>query len=33
MSFYMEFATDLLEYKTGRASPIEKLRNFYSSIG
>lgn len=33
VSFYMEFATKLLEYKTDRLSLIEKLQKVYSDIG
>ena len=33
VSFYMEFATRLLEYKTDRGSLIEKLQKVYSDIG
>lgn len=33
VSFYMEFATKLLEYKTGRSSLIEILQKVYSNIG
>ena len=33
VSFYMEFATKLLEYRDDRTSLIEKLQNVYSNIG
>jgi 5-methylcytosine-specific restriction protein B len=33
VSFYMEFATKLLEYKADRVSLIEKLQNVYSGTG
>lgn len=33
VSFYMEFATKLLEYKTDRPSLIETLQKVYSNIG
>ena len=33
VSFYMEFATKLLEYKSDRDSLIEKLKNVYADIG
>ena len=33
VSFYMEFATKLLEYKTDRTTLIGKLQSVYSNIG